>query len=114
MNTSPKRVYKLSWRELWPVWLTFSGLFAVACLGIWVLLPASIQPATLITTKDLILDLKSLDPNVPRLFTYPLNPKAHVELFVERGAGDKVTVAFAMCRKCYRSGYYRRSNQILC
>jgi hypothetical protein len=95
MNAARKRISKLGWRELWPVWLTFSGLFAVAGVGAWVLLPATIKPPTLITTIDLIIDLKSLEPNTSRLCTYPLNSGVKVDFFVERGAGNNVMVAFA-------------------
>jgi uncharacterized membrane protein len=108
------RTLKLGWRALWPVWLTLGGLFSIGAFGLWVLVPSAPKPATLITDKDLILDLTSLDPNKPSLFAYPLDSASRVEFFIERSARRDVTVAFASCRRCYRSGHYRRGTHILC
>jgi uncharacterized membrane protein len=44
----------------------------------------------------------------------PLVSGGKVKFFIERGADDNITMAFASCRKCYRSGHYRQGSQIFC
>jgi hypothetical protein len=105
---------KLGWRELWPVWLTFGSLFAIGPLGLRILLPSALKPATLITDRDLILDLKFLDLSKSSRFSYPLDSASRTEFLIERSADRNITVAFASCRRRYRSGHYRRRTHVLC
>jgi uncharacterized membrane protein len=110
-----KRALNVTWREAWPIWATFGLLFGFGALGVWVLLPASQIPTkALLHGEDVTVHLGELQPNLPRLFAYQLEPGHTTEFFVEQGAGDKVTVAFASCRRCYRSGHYRQGGRILC
>lgn len=108
-----ERTVKLSWRELWPVWLAFGLLFGLGAFGLWVYMPESDKPVP-VSSQDLTLSLAALESNKPSLFAYSLNPPTQVEFFTQKGNGNQVTVAFASCRKCYRSGHYRQANQILC
>jgi uncharacterized membrane protein len=79
-----------------------------------------ILPAAQIPTKvlfrgeDVMLTVGELRPNLPRVFAIPLQSGHMTEFFVDAGTGDRVTVAFASCRKCYRAGHYRQGGYILC
>ncbi len=110
-----KRALAITWREAWPIWLTFSIFFSFGVVGVWVLRPATQIPSTeLLQGEDVALNIGELQPNLPRLFAYPLQPGQTTEYFVERDAGERITIAFASCRKCYRDGHYRQGGQILC
>ena len=110
-----KRALTITWREAWPIWLAFGILFGFGELGLWVLLPAAQIPAkALLQGEDVALNVGEIQPNLPRLFNYPLESGQNTEYFVERNAGNKITVAFASCRRCYRGGHYRHSGQIFC
>ena len=111
---SSKRVKKMGWRELWPIWLTFAAIFGVGAAGVWILTPKPERPILLSNGQDLRLNLSQLDPARPKLFAYGLGPESRADFFVERTADSKITVAFASCRRCYRSGYYRQDGRILC
>lgn len=109
-----KRAFKLGWRELWPIWLVFGILIAVGILGIRMVFPATATTRVLSAGEDLTLNLSELDSAKVHLFAYPLTPQSRVEFFVERGTGTSVAVAVASCRRCYRSGHYQQSGQLLC
>jgi hypothetical protein len=80
-----------------------------------VLVPST-QSATKVLApgEDVELATGDLPKGEPRLFAMPLVVGDKTEFFVERGTDDNITVAFASCRKCYRSGHYRQGGQILC
>jgi uncharacterized membrane protein len=109
-----KRTLKLGWRELWPVWAVFGGLIAFGIVGLRIMFPTPTPPTALKAGEDLTLNLSDLEPGKVRLFTYPATPQTQVDFFVERGTSSDITVAFASCRRCYRSGHYERDGQILC
>ena len=110
-----KREGKTSWRQTWPIWLTFGILFGIGGFGVWVLNPNSQRPTKVLAQgEDVRLGSQDLQKGEPRLFAIPLASGENVEFFVERGADDDIIVAFASCRKCYRSGHYRQDSQIFC
>jgi uncharacterized membrane protein len=106
---------KITWRKAWPIWLTF---LLLACLGVfdfWLFMPATSAPAeVLLPGQDVTLTAQELHPNVPRLFSYPIEPGSTTEFFVQRETDNSNIVAFASCRKCYRFGHYRQGEQIMC
>jgi hypothetical protein len=110
-----KRALKITWRQMWPIWLTFGLLFGFGVFGVLVLVPGT-QSATnvLAQGEDVKLATGDLPKGEPRLFAMPLVFGDKTEFFIERGADDNITVAFASCRKCYRSGHYRQGGQIFC
>ena len=97
---------KLGWFELWPVWVIFGGLIAIGIVGMHMMFPTPAPPKTLEAGQDLTLDLVGLEPAKVHLFAYPVTPQNRVEFFVERSPASAITVAFASCRRCYRSGEY--------
>ena len=109
-----KRTLKLGWRELWPVWVIFGVLIAIGIVGMQMMFPTPAPPKTLETGQDLTLDLAGLEPAKVHLFAYPVTPQNQVEFFVERSPASAITVAFASCRRCYRSGHYQQAGQHLC
>jgi uncharacterized membrane protein len=109
-----KRTLKLGWRDLWPVWAVFGGLIAFGIVGLRIMFPTPTPPTSLKGGEDLTVNLSDLDPGKVRLFTYPVRPQTQVDFFVERGSSSDITVAFASCRRCYRSSHYERDGQILC
>jgi uncharacterized membrane protein len=113
--SSRKRAQNLTWREAWPIWLTFTVLLVVGIVGIWLFFPASeISAKALHDGQDAVITVNELQPNVPVLFAYPLKSGSTTEFFVEHGENDTITVAFASCRKCFRSGHYLQEAQIFC
>jgi uncharacterized membrane protein len=113
--SSRKRARNITWREAWPIWLTFAVLLVVGIVGIWLFFPASeISAKTLRDGQDAVITVNELRPNVPVLFAYPLKSGIKTEFFVEHGGNDTITVAFASCRKCFRFGHYRQGAQIFC
>ncbi len=109
-----KRTLKLGWRELWPIWLVFGILIAIGIFGVRMMFPVPKTTRVLAASEDLKLNVSELDPATANLFSYPLTPQDRVEFFVKRGAGSDVMVAFASCRRCYRSGHYQQGGQIFC
>ncbi len=109
-----KRTLRLGWRELWPVWAVFGGLIAFGIVGLRIVFPTPTPPLALKAGEDLTLNLSDFEPGKVKLFTYPVAPQTQVDFFVERGTSSDITVAFASCRRCYRSGHYERDGQILC
>ena len=110
-----KGALKITWRQTWPIWLTFGLLFGIGVFGVLVLVPGTqSQTKVLVQGEDLKLATGDLQKGEPRLFAVPLVSGDKTEFFVERGTDDNITVAFASCRKCYRSGHYRQGSQIFC
>lgn len=110
-----KRALRITWREAWPIWLTFGLLFGFGAIGVWVLLPAAQIPMkALAAGEDLTVSTGDLQPDMPRIFAYPVQGGRATDFFVEREANGIVTVAFASCRRCYRSGHFRQGGHILC
>jgi uncharacterized membrane protein len=110
-----KRALKTTWRQTWPIWLTFGLLFGFGALGVWVLLPSAQTPVeALRPNEDATVDIGEIQPNVSKLFSYPLEAGSPVEFFVERDTANNMTVAFASCRRCYRAGHFRQGGQIFC
>lgn len=109
-----KRAQNITWREAWPIWLIFGILFGIGALTVGVFLPAQIPTRALLQGEDVTQKLGELQPNLPRLFAYPVESGRATEFFIERGAGDKITVAFASCRRCFRAGHYRQGGHIVC
>ena len=110
-----ERALNISWREAWPIWLTFTILFGFGALMVWVFIPAGQIPTkALFPGEDVALNIGELQPNLPRLFAYPLESGQTAEYFVERDAGNRITAAFASCRRCYRAGHYRQGGRIVC
>ena len=113
--SSRKRSQKITWREAWPIWLTFSVLLVVGIIAVWLVFPASeISAKTLHEGEDAVIAVNELQPNVPILFVYPFKSGIKTEFFVEHAGNDTITVAFASCRKCFRFGHYRQGTQIFC
>jgi uncharacterized membrane protein len=110
-----KPALKITWREAWPIWLTFGILTGFGTLGVWALIPAAPVPAkTLLPDEDVVVNMEQLQAKQRRIFAYPQESGRSIEFFVEREADGTVIVSFASCRRCYRSGHYRRGDQILC
>ncbi|HWB84427.1 MAG TPA: Fe-S-containing protein [Bryobacteraceae bacterium] len=110
-----KQKLHITWREAWPVWLTFILLFGFGAFGVWIYMPAAEPaPKALLNGEDAVLRVADLKLSAPQVFAYPLEPDRAVEFFVERKGKDGIVAAFARCRRCYRSGQYRQSGQIFC
>ena len=110
-----KRALKITWRQTWPIWLTFGLLFGFGVFGVLVLVPGTQSPTkVLIIGEDVKLAIRDLPKGESRLFAMPLVSGDMTEFFIEHGTADNITVAFASCRKCYRSGHYRQGSQIFC
>lgn len=109
-----KRALKMGWRELWPVWVVFGVIAAVGIVGQRMILRTPTTPRPLRGGEDLTLNLSDLEPDKVRLFAYPVTPQERVEFFVERNSRSDIAVAFAACRRCYRSGHYEQDGQLLC
>ena len=51
-----KRALKITWREAWPIWLTFGILTGLGTLGIRAVIPATPVPArTLLPDEDAVV-----------------------------------------------------------
>ena len=110
-----KRALNITWREAWPIWLTFAVLSILGALGVWYFIPTGQIPRkALLRGGDVTVTVGELQPNLPMLFAYPAESNQTAEFFVERDSDGKITVAFASCRRCYQSGHYLRGSQILC
>jgi len=110
-----KRALKITWRQTWPIWLTFGLLFGFGVFGVLVLVPGTQSPTKVLTIgEDDELAIGDLHKGESRLFAMPLTAGDKTEFFIERGTDDNITVAFASCRKCYRSGHYRQGSEIFC
>lgn len=110
-----KRALKITWRESWPIWLTFVLLSGLGVFGFWLFMPAAQAPAQVLHSgEDVSLSVQELRPNLPRLFSYRIESGRTTEFFIQREADNSIIVAFASCRKCYRFGHYRQGDQILC
>jgi uncharacterized membrane protein len=114
MMARRRRKSKSAWREIWPILIPFAVLAAIGALALWLLVPAAPRITALAKGEDVVLPLKSLESNFPLQFVAPSPSGQSIDFFVEREAGDYVTVAFASCRSCYSAGHYIRGKQILC
>jgi uncharacterized membrane protein len=103
-------------REAVTILLTFVALFGFGLITMWVFFPAVHIPPirTLLPGEDAAVALNELESNTPKLFSQPLKAGSTAEFLVERDENDRIIVAFASCRKCYRSGHYRQGRYILC
>jgi hypothetical protein len=105
----------MTWRQTWPIWLTFAVLFGLGIFGVLVVIPGTqIATKVLAEGEDATLAPGGLQKGEPQVFEVPLGTTAKTEFFIERGADNNITVAFASCRKCYRSGHYRQGNELYC
>jgi uncharacterized membrane protein len=77
-------------------------------------MPAKPKPTVRVTTEDTTLSVAALDAGGPQLFSYPLPDSMNVEFFARKIGGNRLQVAFASCRKCYRSGNFQVDNEIRC
>jgi FtrD-like iron-sulfur protein len=110
-----KRALKMTLRQTWPIWLTFALLFGLGAFGVWFVIPGSPPSAKVLAPgEDVRLAGSELQTGIPIVFALPLNSGDKNEFFIERGADNNIAVAFASCRKCYRSGHYRQGNEIYC
>lgn len=109
-----RRNVKLTWRELWPIWMTFGGLFAFAALGLWFFVPTAPHVQQLKASEDIAIPLSALQLKTPVLFAAPLPSGATTELFVERDSADSIIVAFSSCRRCAGAGHYTQAGQVFC
>jgi uncharacterized membrane protein len=113
-NVARKKQLKMTWRELWPIWLAMGLLVALGIVGSWLYMPAKRKPTIQVTTEDVRLSVSALDADRPQLFSYPLPDSTKVEFFARKIGGNRLQVAFASCRKCYRSGHFQLDNQMMC
>jgi hypothetical protein len=105
----------MTWRQTWPIWLTFAVLFGLGVFGVLIVIPhTQIATKVLAEGEDVTLAPGDLQKGEPRVFEVTLGTTAKTEFFIERGANSNITVAFASCRKCYRSGHYRQGNELYC
>lgn len=109
-----KKKLKLTWRDLWPIWLVFALFIVAGGFGMWLYMPAARTPALQVTTEDVSLNLAALNTTRPQLFAYPLPDSTKVELFAHRIGEGRVQVAFASCRTCYRAGHFEQDHQVMC
>lgn len=110
-----KRKLKLTWREAWPIWLTFAILTALGMLGIRLLIPtAQIATKALAHGQDATIAIGELRPNLPVLFAYRMALAQEADFFIERDGYGRITAAFASCRCCYQTGHYVQGGHILC
>jgi hypothetical protein len=110
-----KRSVKITWLQTWPIWLTFAVLFGLGVFGVLLLVSGTRIPTKVLAEgEDVDLVARDLQRGEPRVLAVGLGSTAKTEFFIERGAGNDLTVAFASCRKCYRSGHYRQGNALYC
>jgi hypothetical protein len=110
-----KRSLRITWRQTWPIWLTFGLLFGFGVFGVLVLTPGTQSPPKVLAQgEDAKLGTGDLPKGEPRLFAMPLVSADKIEFFIERGTNDNITVAFASCRRCYLSGHYHQGGHIFC
>jgi hypothetical protein len=110
-----KRSLKIGWRQTWPIWLIFGFLFGFGLLGVWLLAPGTHSPTKVLAQgQDINVATADLVRGEPQVFAMPLVAGDKAEFLIERGMDENVTVAFASCRRCYRSGHYRQGDQIFC
>ncbi|MCL5745766.1 MAG: Fe-S-containing protein [Acidobacteria bacterium] len=109
-----KKKLKLTWRELWPVWLAMGLLVALGVIGVWLYMPAKRKPPIQVTTEDVSVSVAAVEAVRPQSFSYPLPDSTNVQFFVRKVGGNRLQVAFAPCRKCYRSGSFTLDNQVVC
>ncbi len=109
-----KKHLKLTWREVWPVWLTMGILAALGAGGLWLYTPARSRPTIQVATEDVSLSIATLDADRAQLFSYPLSNATKVQFFMRKLSGTRLQVAFASCRRCYRSGSFPLDSQMIC
>lgn len=109
-----RRTANLTWRETWPIWTSFTVLTAIGAVGLWFVVRVPPHITALAQGEDAVLPVTSLELSIPVQFAAPSPSGQSVEFFIERESGDRVTVAFASCRRCYRAGHHAQGGQILC
>ena len=109
-----RKSVKLTWRESWPIWATFAGLFAFGGIGVWFFVPSVPRVHQVGPSEDVALSLSTLHLKTPVLFSALLSSGATVEFYVERESAEAITVAFSSCRRCYGSGHYIQAGQVFC
>ncbi len=115
LMSGPKPALTMTWRQTWPIWITFGLLFGLGALGVRLAVPGSPPPAKVLAQdEDVSLAASDLPAGEPRVFALRLDSGDQTEFFIERTAGSHIIVAFASCRNCYRSGHYRQGNEIYC
>jgi uncharacterized membrane protein len=106
----------VSRREAASVWLVVVGLFVSLTAALWLLQrdysgPVEGQP---VDNANLTLQISDLAEGELRVFSYPVGRGRHTQFFVRRRTGNSVLVAFATCRRCYKSGASLHGNQLYC
>ncbi len=109
-----KKQLKMTWREMWPLWLTMALLVPLGAFGVWLHMPVKPKPIIQVTTDDVSFSVTALDASRPQLFSYPLPDSTNVQFFARKIASNRMQVAFASCRKCYRSGNFQMDNEVKC
>ncbi|MCZ2078552.1 MAG: DUF2318 domain-containing protein [Bryobacterales bacterium] len=109
-----KKRLKPTWRQLWPVWLAMGLLAVPGAVGLWLHMPAKPKPTIRVTTDDMSLSVAAVDAPQPQLFSYPLPDSTNVEFFARKIGPGRLQVAFASCRRCYRSGNFPLDNEVRC
>jgi uncharacterized membrane protein len=99
---------------MWPLWLAVGLLVALGIVGSWLYMPAKRKPPVQVTAEDVVVSVAALDPDRPQLFSYPLPDSTNIQFFVRKVGGNRLQVAVASCRKCYRSGSFPLDNRIMC
>jgi uncharacterized membrane protein len=99
---------------MWPLWLAVGLLVALGIVGSWLYMPAKRKPPVQVTAEDVVVSVAALGPDRPQLFSYPLPDSTNIQFFVRKVRGNRLQVAVASCRKCYRSGSFPLDNKIMC
>lgn len=89
------------------------GVVAIACLALWATLTER-GPIELETGSDLVLPLAKLKANRLFLFRYRIDSSTLAPVAVQRGQDGIIRAAFSTCRRCFRSGSYEWSGQLMC
>ena len=94
-------------------WSVLGGVVAIACLALWATLTER-GPIELETGSDLVLPLAKLKANKLFLFRYRIDSSTLAPVAVQRGQDGIIRAAFSTCRRCFRSGSYEWSTQLIC
>jgi hypothetical protein len=58
-----KRVLKITWRQTWPIWLTFGLLFGFGVFGVLVLVPGMQSPTKVLAQGEDVKLASVVPPN---------------------------------------------------